>query len=306
MSRSQTSGTMLRPGFHFPAWVAFCLILFAGQAAALTISPTSVTLPAKTYITVAITGVRGEIQAESKNTAVAKVTLTGGNRHSVTLNVYGVGPGSTTVYVRDSRTKNKSVSVTVKPSTAMTVSPTSMSLSVGATGKITASNAAGGVSASSGSNAIATVSVSGNVVTVKGVKAGSTVVAVKDGAVTVNVPVTVIGSPTAAAGKYSLIAWNDLGMHCIDGNDYSIFSILPPFNNLHAQLVNATTGKVVTTGVTLTYEAVADPTGSINTSSAGKTNFWDWVTIIYNASPAHDVGLTGNPTPVAGARTDDA
>ncbi len=85
-------------------------------------------------------------------------------------------------------------------------------------------------------------------VTVKGVAAGSTVVAVKDSKVTVNVPVTVLGS-TAGSARYALIAWNDLGMHCMDGKDYSVMSILPPFNNLHAQLVNATTGKAVTTGV---------------------------------------------------------
>jgi hypothetical protein len=83
----------------------------------------------------------------------------------------------------------------------------------------------------------------------------------------------------------------------MDGKDYSVLSIVPPYNNLHAQLVNASTGKVVTTGVTLTYEAVADTTGSINTSSATKTNFWAWSKILYGASPAPNVGLTGNSTP---------
>ena len=103
-------------------------------------------------------------------------------------------------------------------------------------------------------------------------------------------------------GNYALLAWNDLGMHCVDGKDYSVFSILPPFNNLHAQLVNASTGKAVTSGVTLSYEAVVDPAGSINTTSAGKTNFWDWSMKLYGASPARDVGLTGNATPSLTAR----
>lgn len=102
--------------------------------------------------------------------------------------------------------------------------------------------------------------------------------------------------PTRSS-RYTVIAWNDLGMHCVDGKDYSIFSILPPFNNLLAQVVNASTGKVVTTDVTLTYEAVADPTGSLNTTSAGKTNFWAWSGALYGASPAPDIGLTGNRTP---------
>lgn len=101
------------------------------------------------------------------------------------------------------------------------------------------------------------------------------------------------------SGKYTLVAWNDLGMHCMDGNDYSIFSILPPYNNLHAHLISkdATTGKSITTGVTLTYEAVADTTGSINTSSVSKTNFWDWVLAIFGGRPADNHGLNlGDPT----------
>lgn len=113
-------------------------------------------------------------------------------------------------------------------------------------------------------------------------------------------PVTDIGN----TGKYTLVAWNDLGMHCMDGNDYSIFSILPPYNNLHAHLISKdlTTGKSITTGVTLTYEAVADPSGSINTNSINKTNFWDWVLSIFGGRPADNHGLNmsggaANPTP---------
>jgi hypothetical protein len=33
-----------------------------------------------------------------------------------------------------------------------------------------------------------------------------------------------------------VFAFNDLGMHCLD-KDFSVFSILPPFNVLHAQVV---------------------------------------------------------------------
>lgn len=97
-----------------------------------------------------------------------------------------------------------------------------------------------------------------------------------------------IGTP-----GYTLIAWNDLGMHCMDGKDYSVFSILPPYNNIHAHLIdkNATAGKNITSGVTLTYEAVADTTGSINTASATKTNFWNWVLAIFGKKPAEDHGL---------------
>ena len=257
------------------AWFVLALLAFSGDAlAAITLSPSSLAMPVGATTIVKVGGTRGEVQAETKNTAVATVRLSRSSDSGTTLSVTARGAGSTTISVRDSRS---SASLPVKVSTAMVVSPTSISLSVGTTAKITASNYSGTVSAASANKAIATVSLSGNVATVKGVAAGATVIVVKDSKTTVNVPVTVLSSAGAGQGKYSLVAWNDLGMHCVDGKDYSIFSILPPFNNLHAQLVNASTGKLVTAGVTLTYEAVADPTGSINTQSATKTNFWTWV-----------------------------
>ena len=302
MRQPRTTGVRSRVNSLIRAWTALCLFALAGHTlAALTLSPTSVTLPALTYATVKISGASGTIQAESGNTAIALVTLTGATKKGATLNVYGVAAGATAVRVRDARSQNLSVAVTITPS--MTVSPTSLSLAVGAIRTITPANNSGTVSATSGNVGVATVSVSANVVSVRGVAAGSTIVSVRDTKVTVNVPVTVLAStPPPTAGTYSLIAWNDLGMHCVDGIDYSVFSILPPFNNLHAQLVNATTGKAVTTGVTLTYEAVADAAGSINTRSASKTNFWSWVKTIYGATLTPDVGLTGNATPSLVAR----
>jgi len=84
-------------------------------------------------------------------------------------------------------------------------------------------------------------------------------------------------------------------MHCIDGKDYSIFSVLPPYNVVHAQLV--LTGEpptVVNGGVVITYEATADANASLNTISSTKTNFWSYVRVLFLKSPAPDVGLTGN------------
>jgi hypothetical protein len=43
-------------------------------------------------------------------------------------------------------------------------------------------------------------------------------------------------APAASSLQYRVFAWNDLGMHCYD-SDYSVFSILPPFNTVHAQVV---------------------------------------------------------------------
>ena len=101
----------------------------------------------------------------------------------------------------------------------------------------------------------------------------------------------------AAQGPPRLLGWNDLGMHCMDG-DTSIFSILPPFNTVRAQLVVG--GQLVGTGnYTVTYQAVADPTGSINSTSIGKTDFWLHAQALFGANLAPDQGLAGFRMPGA-------
>ncbi|MHB8053540.1 MAG: hypothetical protein ACYDEZ_09695, partial [Methanoregula sp.] len=70
---------------------------------------------------------------------------------------------------------------------------------------------------------------------------------------------------------------------------------MPPYNNLHAQLIDRTTGKSVSSGVVITYETAADAAGSINSSSWKKTNFWDWVMALFGVQLQKDVGLAGNP-----------
>lgn len=105
--------------------------------------------------------------------------------------------------------------------------------------------------------------------------------------------------PIYQSGAYTLLAWNDLGMHCIDGKDYSVFSILPPFNNLKAQLVlkDGLNNKHVTSDVLITYESAASLSNTINTSSVNKTNFWDFVYSLFLTLSDDDQGLTGNTTP---------
>jgi PKD repeat protein len=113
--------------------------------------------------------------------------------------------------------------------------------------------------------------------------------------------VVLLVAPAATAqgggSGYTLVGWNDLGMHCMDA-DYSVFSILPPYNTIHAQLVDPN-GNLVTNpgGITVTYEAVADPDGSINVSSIGKTNFWDRVLQLFGVSLAPNEGLAGSDMP---------
>jgi len=103
-------------------------------------------------------------------------------------------------------------------------------------------------------------------------------------------------SPTPANPTYTLLAWSELGMHCMDGKDYSVFSVLPPYNVIHAQLLKRGEPPVrVTSGVVLTYKARTDTKFSRNTISSTKTNFWSYVQLLFHASPPPDQGLTGAP-----------
>jgi hypothetical protein len=101
--------------------------------------------------------------------------------------------------------------------------------------------------------------------------------------------------PAQGGPEWKIIGWNDLGMHCMDA-DYQVFSILPPYNTIHAQVVDPA-GRLVTDpaleGLTVTFAAVTDTSGSVNTTSAEKTNFWDHVQSLFGASPGVDEGLTG-------------
>jgi len=106
----------------------------------------------------------------------------------------------------------------------------------------------------------------------------------------------IVGAPAAPSG-YALVAWSELGMHCIDGKDYSIFSVLPPYNTIHAQLIKTSEPPaLVTSGVAITYQSTADTKGSVDSSSAGKTNFWSYVTTLFLANVPPETGLAGNRT----------
>ncbi len=105
------------------------------------------------------------------------------------------------------------------------------------------------------------------------------------------------GAGNAVNSNYVIVASSELGMHCIDGKDYSVFSVLPPFNVIHAQVIKkGEPPTFVTSGIVVTYVARADSTGSINTSSAGKTNFWSYVRPLFLNSVPPETGLTGNKT----------
>ncbi len=90
----------------------------------------------------------------------------------------------------------------------------------------------------------------------------------------------------------TILGWNNLGMHCMD-SDYSVFSVLPPYNTIECQLI--VNGRLVTNGVgySVTYEAVADPNGSFNSTAMGKGNYYMYATALFGASLTPEGGLAG-------------
>src|SRR5574337_602016 len=86
----------------------------------------------------------------------------------------------------------------------------------------------------------------------------------------------------ASIQKYKVFGVNDLGMHCVD-DDFSTFTILPPFNVVQGQIIGIDTNgnpRVLSPSdnVILTYGATSDPSGSVNSSwkdryGNPKTNF---------------------------------
>lgn len=97
-------------------------------------------------------------------------------------------------------------------------------------------------------------------------------------------------SATQTLGDTIVVAWNDLGMHCMN-QTHATLSILPPFNNLMAQVIrrgDATHApQLITQGVTVGYSVPG------NTTSVTKTDFWAWAPSLFGVTLAPDVGLTG-------------
>ncbi len=73
-------------------------------------------------------------------------------------------------------------------------------------------------------------------------------------------------TPPPITGDFVVLAWNDLGMHCLNPS-YDAAVILPPYNTVWAQVVQrGTPPQVVTSGLTVSYRLIG------NTYSSGKTD----------------------------------
>ncbi|MBG0777967.1 MAG: cytochrome ubiquinol oxidase subunit I [Desulfovibrionaceae bacterium] len=99
-----------------------------------------------------------------------------------------------------------------------------------------------------------------------------------------------IPSFDADKDEYVLLAWNNLGMHCISDSD-KWWILLPPANDLYAQLIRrGPAPEVVTEGVTLSYDVEK---GFENPS--GHVDFWKHAKSFFGKELPVNVGVSGNP-----------
>lgn len=111
---------------------------------------------------------------------------------------------------------------------------------------------------------------------------------------------TTDGAPPtrSVSTPYVVFGYNDLGMHCMN-QDFSELCVLPPYNTLHAQVVDRTheSPDILTSDITVEYVIPA------NTRSADKTNFWTYANALFGANLPPNVGLTGHGLSGALTRT---
>ena len=99
--------------------------------------------------------------------------------------------------------------------------------------------------------------------------------------------VSLVCATPSQAAKYIVLSCNDLGMHCYN-RDFRDLAVLPPFNNLWAQVVEiGDPPRIVTEGITVTYRFPN------NTYSVGKSNFWDYDQQLFGVNLPANIGLTG-------------
>lgn len=90
---------------------------------------------------------------------------------------------------------------------------------------------------------------------------------------------------------YVVLAWNNLGMHCLNPT-YDQLVILPPYNTVWAQVVRrGNPPTVLTDGIKVKY-SIVDNTYSYGKDAYG--GFWDNSQQLFGTTVQHDKGLTGS------------
>lgn len=102
-------------------------------------------------------------------------------------------------------------------------------------------------------------------------------------------PVVATGEQTLGLANDQLVILgvNELGMHCMN-QDFADLCILPPFNSLRAQVIRrGVEPTIVTSSATVSFTIPG------NTTSANKTNFWEYAPQLFGVTLPLNTGLTG-------------
>jgi len=93
--------------------------------------------------------------------------------------------------------------------------------------------------------------------------------------------------PTPAATTYNVLAYNDLGMHCM-GSRFGELCILPPANTMRATVIRrGGEPEIIDENLQITYSIPG------NTDSVSKTDFWNYAYQLFGANLAPNMGLFG-------------
>jgi hypothetical protein len=102
------------------------------------------------------------------------------------------------------------------------------------------------------------------------------------------VHITIGGVIYPSGSQFVVFAWNTLGMHCLNPS-YDSLVILPPYNDLHAQVIlRGNPPQIVTSGVWIDYSVIN------NTYSYGKRDygqFWDNCQALFGTTLPNNFGL---------------
>ncbi|MBJ6724597.1 cytochrome c3 family protein [Geomesophilobacter sediminis] len=94
--------------------------------------------------------------------------------------------------------------------------------------------------------------------------------------------------PAQNGASYVVFAWNDLGMHCANSS-YDTAVILPPYNNVWAQVLQrGNPPKVVTAGLTVEYRVVNN---TLSSNKGTYWQFWQYCAKLFGVNLATDTGL---------------
>jgi cytochrome c553 len=193
-------------------WLAsLVLALLAFGAQALTLSPTTLTLSPGQTGTISLYRVSGTASLTGNTSPGVATASLASNKLTVTA----VAGGTTTLSVRDQR---GTVSAKVTVRAPMSVSPASVSLSVGQSATLTVLDAQGSIQVGSSNSGVASATVSGNLVTVTARAAGTAAITVRDSATQLSVAVTVASVAASEPHPGRLLASNCFQCHGTNGS----------------------------------------------------------------------------------------